>query len=555
MWVDPIGRISGHLPTDNIWFAWLLAHGAYSVENLSNPLFSDRMNVPDGVNMMANTSVLGVSILLSPITLWLGPQIAYNTYLTLALAASAGSCYYVFSRHLVKSRVAAWIGGAFFGFAPGIVHHANGQPNFVSNFLLPFIVLRVFLLRQPGRVVRNGVILGLLVTWQVFINEELLLLAALACVAAVGVYVVMRPAEARKVVKPFIAAGLIGVSVALSLLAYPLAFQFFGPQSYSGIPHAFSDWGEDLMAYFTFARDTLAGDAYVEKNIGRSEQNSWFGIPLVVILLLIVVLTWRRSLVARVTVILAMLFAVFAVGPVVRIDLRVTPISGPWRLFDGLPLVSYMIPSRLVYVVVACVAVLLAVATDLLRQLSIPSSPMTFRGMWYVALAIALVPIVPMPLPVTTAPTVPAFITAGTWRQFVADDYTLVSVPTPSNTYGLKALLWQAVARHEYKMPRGYFLGPDTTGRGMYGAPTEPTQAVIDKVAKTGQVPVITDTMRQEARNDLRRWRAAVLVLDVGDKHEFALRETVTQLTDVQPVLMDGAWVWDVRAIVTGTEQ
>lgn len=198
--------MSSHLPTDHSWFEWLFTHGAYSVRHLENPLFTTRQNAPLGVNMMANTSLLGVTLPLAPLTMLLGPQVMYALYLGGALAATAATSYWMLSRHLVRSRAAAFLGGAFLGFAPGVVHHANGQPNFVSNFLLPLIVVRVLRLGEAGRWRRNGVVLGLLVAYQIFINEEMLLLTALACLVVVLAYAVQRPAAARAVAGRF-AAG------------------------------------------------------------------------------------------------------------------------------------------------------------------------------------------------------------------------------------------------------------------------------------------------------------------------------------------------------------
>ena len=66
-----------------------------------------------------------------------------------------------------------------------MVSHANGHINFVAQFVVPFIVWQVLRLREPGRAVRGGVILGLLVVLQVFINEEILLFTALT----LGVFV------------------------------------------------------------------------------------------------------------------------------------------------------------------------------------------------------------------------------------------------------------------------------------------------------------------------------------------------------------------------------
>jgi len=71
---------------------------------------------------------------------------------------------------LYLANVLGAVAGSFVGFAPGIVHHANGQANFLTNFLLPFIILRVMKLAEDGRWLRNGIYLGLLVAYQVFLN-------------------------------------------------------------------------------------------------------------------------------------------------------------------------------------------------------------------------------------------------------------------------------------------------------------------------------------------------------------------------------------------------
>ncbi|MGC1212707.1 MAG: hypothetical protein WA890_15730, partial [Micromonospora sp.] len=376
-WGDVEHRVSSHLPTDHSWFEWLFAHGAYSIRHLENPLFTARQNAPDGVNMMANTSLLGVTLPLAPLTLLLGPQVMYAFYLGGALAATASTSYWMLSRHLVRSRAAAFVGGAFLGFAPGIVHHANGQPNFVSNFLLPLIVARVLRLGEPGRWWRHGIALGLLVAYQIFINEEMLLLTALACLVTVAAYVVQRPRAAWARAGSF-AAGL-GVAVALALLlaAYPIWFQFNGPQSYRGLQGGvFHSWGEDLAAFVTFARDTVAGDEAVEKTIGMTEQNTWFGWPLVLVALVALVVLVRRSLAARILAVLVVVFAVASIGPKVRFNGVETAVNGPWAYVpDDLPLVEMMMPTRLALVVAAAVGVLLALAWDALAGNGRPPVP------------------------------------------------------------------------------------------------------------------------------------------------------------------------------------
>ncbi|MFC0508709.1 hypothetical protein [Micromonospora costi] len=579
-WADVQARVSSHLPTDHSWFEWLFAHGAYSVRHLENPLFTVRQNAPDGVNMMANTSLLGVTLPLAPLTMLLGPQVMYALYLGGALAATAATSYWMLSRHLVRSRAAAFVGGAFLGFAPGIVHHANGQPNFVSNFLLPLIVVRVLRLGEAGRWRRNGLVLGLLVAYQIFINEEMLLLTALACLVVVLAYAVQRPSAARAVAGTFAAALGVAGAVALAITAYPIWFQFNGPQSYRGLQGGvFHNWGEDLAAFVTFPRDTLAGDPAVEQTIGLTEQNTWFGWPLVLVAVVALVLLVRRSLAARILAVLVVVFGVAALGPRIRLNGVETTVNGPWAyLRDDLPLVEMMMPTRLALVVAAAVGVLLALAWDALGRRPRRPGPVRIpaqrtaeadappaeptgghdpdrpaRRRWlrpvgYAAITLAVLPLVPRPLPAQPVDPPPHFITAGGWRPYVPAGRTLVPVPIPSNVHGLPTLRWSALTAQEFPIPAGYFIGPNEKGEGTFGAPNRPTSTLIYSTMDSGTVPAITEENRRQAVEDLRWWRASVVVLGAHPR-EAVLRDLMTALLG-PPQRVDDVWLWDVRPLV-----
>ncbi|MGR6318058.1 hypothetical protein Q2K19_02570 [Micromonospora soli] len=567
-WGDVQHRVSSHLPTDHSWFEWLFEHGAYSVRHLENPLFTARQNAPDGVNMMANTSLLGVTLPLAPLTMLLGPQVMYAFYLGAALSATAATSYWMLSRHLVRSRAAAFVGGAFLGFAPGIVHHANGQPNFVSNFLLPLIVVRVLRLGEPGRWLRNGTALGLLVAYQIFINEEMLLLTALACLVIVVAYGVQRPRVAWSRAGTFLASGGVAGGLALLLTAYPIWFQFNGPQSYRGLQGGvFHSWGEDLMAFVTFARDTVAGDEAVEKTIGMTEQNSWFGWPLVLVALIALVLLVRRSLPARIVAVLVVVFTVAAIGPKVRFDGVETTVDGPWAYVpDDLPLVEMMMPTRLTLVVAGAVGVLLALAWNALAGNGRPPVPAPraaadaatsgpspaarrrrrwLRGIGYAAIVAALLPLLPRPLPAQQIDPPPHFITAGGWRPYVPAGRTLVPVPIPSNVHGLPTLRWSALTGQQFPIPGGYFIGPNENGEGVFGAPNRPTSTLIYSTMDADKVPALTEENRRQALEDLRFWKASVVVLGANPR-EPVLRELMTQLLG-PPQRVDDVWLWDVR--------
>src|SRR5580693_5616153 len=179
--------------SDVSFFEWTLVHAARIFTHGENPLFSPQLNAPDGVNLMANTGLLGLTVPLVPVTLLFGPAVAFTVMLTGGLTATAWAWYHVLSRHIVGFWPAGVVGGLFAGFAPGMVSQVNGHADLAIQFLIPFIVWRAITMRRA----RDGVVLGLLVAWQAFLNEELLLETGLAIAVFAVVYALFRPAEVR----------------------------------------------------------------------------------------------------------------------------------------------------------------------------------------------------------------------------------------------------------------------------------------------------------------------------------------------------------------------
>ncbi len=95
---------AGGQPGGPGFFEWMLGHGALVATGQASPFFSEAMNAPLGINLMANTSVLGISIPLTPVTLLFGPHVAFNVFLTGGLILTAVSWYLVLSRYLLRRR-------------------------------------------------------------------------------------------------------------------------------------------------------------------------------------------------------------------------------------------------------------------------------------------------------------------------------------------------------------------------------------------------------------------------------------------------------------------
>ena len=76
---EPVGATSGSsyltdsMQDQNQW-EWFFAVTADNVAHLRDPLFTTVQNFPDGVNLMGNTPMLGLSVPLTPVTLAFGPS-------------------------------------------------------------------------------------------------------------------------------------------------------------------------------------------------------------------------------------------------------------------------------------------------------------------------------------------------------------------------------------------------------------------------------------------------------------------------------------------------
>jgi hypothetical protein len=492
---------------------------------------------------MANTSVLALSLPFAPITHFLGAGVSVALALTLGLAGTAAAWYWVLSRHLVTSRVAAWIGGLWCGFAPTMISHANGHVNFVSQFVVPVLVWQVLRLREPGRIVRGGVAVGLLIVLQVFINEEMLLFTTLTLAVFVLGYAAMAPRAARTLAPRFAGGLAVAAAVSGALLAYPLWFQFAGPGSYHGQPFPPQQYVTDLLSVGAYARQSLAGDRGVARalSVSATEDNTFFGPPLLVMLAVAVALLWR-SVAARAAALAGLVLLVVSMGPTLRVAGHQTGIPLPFGLVSHVPVIDLVSVTRFALVPATIVGVLLALAADRAGGLTGRR-----RLAFWIGLAAALVPVAPKPLPVVVADPLPPFLADGTWRSYVPAGRSLVPVPLPEVTTGRAGMRWAALSGLEFPVPRGYFMGPaepPANRTGSWHAPPRFTSDLLWHVGRYGRVPVVTAADRAAFDADLRFWRAGVVVLVPGASHEAQLRATLGGLFDRPPQRIGGVDLW-----------
>ncbi|WP_392892649.1 dolichyl-phosphate beta-glucosyltransferase [Streptomyces sp. LN699] len=546
LWTDPDGAILAHSLQDQNQWEWFFGVTADNVAHLRNPLFTDFQNMPDGVNLMGNTVMLGLSVPLTPVTLLFGPTITLALVFTLGIAATAWAWYWLIHRRLTEKRWAAAVGGALAAFAPPMVSHANAHPNFVVLFMIPVIIDRALRLCEGRNVVRDGILLGLFSAYQVFLGEEPFLLAAMGMLIFALVFALYDREGARAAVRPLGEGLAIAAIVSVPLVAFPLAWQFFGPQSYHSVLHGEGGAGNPLGALAEYSARSLFGDAETagKLSLNTTEQNAFYGWPLLALAAGITLWLWRRPVV-RALGFTALAAAVLSLGPQVRIEKFDVTLPAPWALLRHLPLLESVIEGRVAMVCAPVFGMLIALALDRIGSLRAREH----RVVGYLAVAAALVPILPLPLVTADREPVPAFIAEGHYKDYLEDGRSLVPVPLP-DPGSAAALRWQSGTGFGFKLAGGYFNGPDGPDRvGIYGAKPRMLSDLLRDVRWGADGPSeIPPPMRDQARADLAHWKAGLIVLPVTQDRAPELRGTLTALLDQEPRKVADCFIWQVAS-------
>jgi hypothetical protein len=532
------GQRLPYTPGGRILAEYYLQWAARCVRHAGNPFVLDRLNAPAGVNGMANTTMLGLGLPMSPVTLLFGPGVAFDVLVVLTLAGTAAAWFWLLSRHVVDNRVAAWVGGLVAAFAPSVANHAAFHPSLTAQFLVPVIVWRVVKLRDAP--VRGGLILAALVVWQVCINEETLFITALA-VAVFGVLcLIQRPREVRL---PNVLAGL-GVTLLATavVLAYPLWWQFYGANAYRGGEPRMSAFHTDLLGLTSFSRNSVAVrlSEFPPEPGFSAEQHGYFGWPLVIAVAAVVVWRWREPLVRSIAI-TGMVFAVLSFGTDLTLHNRDIGVPGPYAPLRHLPLFDMLLPTRLGEAVTWAVVPLVAIGLDRLP------APAGLRVLKVGLVAAVLVPAAPVPIKVIDRPAIPSFIASGEWRSYVRAHESALIVPLATFEHWTP-MSWATATGCDLRMSHGYFLGPAGGVKGRraaVGAPVRPTDRLINAATGSHQVPPVTDEDREQARLDLAYWRTSIILAPTGDGAA-AERGTLDALFGPGREV-GGLWLWDVR--------
>ncbi|MDO3701147.1 hypothetical protein Q3W71_05570 [Micromonospora sp. C28SCA-DRY-2] len=559
LWPDPAGRTLALNPADQTLYEWFLAMDSRALLG-DFGLLSDRLNAPDGVNLMTNTSVIALGVLLAPVTLLLGAPVTFALLAAANLAGTAIAWYLLFTWTLRARRLAAGLGAALCGFGPGMVSQTNSHLHMTAQWLVPVIVwlvVRMLRAADPGpaapgadgtgrtgpdrrRLTTSAIGLAAAVTAQVFVGEEVLFLSAVTLLVMAVSYAVVDRDLARRALPGFAGGMLLATGLALLVLAGPLWFQFAGPQGVADGMFSPDYFSADLRSWWSISPLSVAGGAEAARlTTGPAEYNTFLGWPLLAVTAGCALWLGRRPLVVA-CVAGALAMGALSLGPRLVLDGDRTAVPGPYALIAGLPVVDGALPMRFALAVLPLTATLLVLAVDrALRDTG------RVRRLVPALVGAALLPLAPTPLPTADRPPVPEFITGGHWRQCVKPGGVLVPVPlpTPRDPWPMR---WAAAADAAFGIPEGFFIGPyGRDGTAAMGTFKQPTSALLAEVARRGLQPAIGDEQRQQAAKDADFWGASCVALAVDTPHAESLRGTLEQLYGPGTRVAD-AWIWRV---------
>jgi hypothetical protein len=541
LWADPAGRaqvVPGRGVSHDIdLFAWFLRYEATALSHGRLPdLVTTALNAPQGVNLMWNTSFLLPGVVFAPLTLAIGPQATLTVLLTLGFAGSAATMFWVL-RRWGASLAAAALGGAVFGFSPALRIAAVGHYHLQFAVLLPLIIDALLrLVTGRGRPVRTGAWLGLLTAAQLFIAEEMVALTVVAGVVIVVVLAASRPRAVPGLVRGTVTGLAVAAGVLLVTAGYPLWVQFHGPLAEHGSPwklgHFRNRPGDFVNGPSGVLLHSQATVAYLSQHAVRMvEYFAYLGWPMLVVLLLAAVCFWR-DLRVRALAVTFVVLEVFSLGgrTVVVGGLHIPATAMPWHYLQGLPLLSQSLPNRFSLLADGAAAVILAFSLDLAwgraRGRAAPAAgraapaaggpaaetpapaPVWRKAAAAALIALALVPIIPLPLQTAAVTATPAG-----WQQVFArlrlgSDARVLVVPLQPAT----VMRWQADTGVPGSVIGGYCIAP-TPGTGkaeLCASGRKPTTGYLNDLW-LGQPGAVAPSTAQ-LRSDLRYWRPAAIV-------------------------------------------
>jgi hypothetical protein len=562
-------------------FVWFLEWPAYAITHGHSLFFATRLHYPTGINLLDNTSVLALGVVLAPVTWLFGPIATLNVALTATPVLTGLSAYAVLRRGLGLGRLAAFLGGLAFGFSPFMMRNeaANHlQTSFMALVPLIFWCCYELAVAQRGRSWRWGVALGVLVAVQFFVGTDILLITAMtvAIALALGLAVAMwrevrSPDDHALTAKlPYACRGFgLAAVVGVVLLAYPLWFSLVGPGHING-KNYFHPAGNGLLQVLlplgatTFQTQLWPREGYLGP---PGTYEAYLGIPALLVLAVALVAV-RRPLVKMCAAMTIITVWLSLGGSITKLssggEPRWFPLL-PWHVLLRLPVLEKSTPATFSGPAVWFVVVAGALLTDrlirarrsgdlhpaLLRSALTRTAGARVLSAGVIGAALVLPWLFAWPVPFTAnTVTAPAWVTSA--GAHLPANAVVLFYPYPSS-WDDSPELWQARSGMRYAVVggRGIVAGPNNQAEhGWTPGTPEGTMTALS----VGWEPHYSDLplplMPSAAavasfRGALRHWGVTNVVVTAGGRDPGYARRWLTAVLGTAPQPEGGAWVWN----------
>jgi hypothetical protein len=423
-------------------FIWSFAWWPHAILHGENPFVTHAIFAPDGLNLTWATSIPGLALAFSPVTLLFGPTASYNVAAVL-LPALAAFTAYLLCRHVTNSAWASVVGGYLFGFSSYVLGQELGHMHASSVFLLPLIALVAVRFIQ-GTLDGRGLVwrLAVLFALQLSFSTEILFTASFALVVALVLAFVfartVRP-RVKAIVLPLGGAYALAVLLTSPFVYYALTgFE-------SGSINQPSLFNADLLNFVVPTHEiAILGHWHLSSHFpsNDAERGAYLGLPTLVIIAWFGV-RFRRLATTRFLLTALLLSAFATLGTSLWVNgQRIAWL--PWREVARLPVFDNVLPARF------------SVFTALLAAVIVALWTARSRGVLTIALpALAVLALMPgfWRADYTTTPERWPFFTEGIYKIcFPRNENTLIF------PYGFSgnSMLWQAESGFWFRMAEGY---------------------------------------------------------------------------------------------------
>ena len=476
---------------DNDQFVWMLGWSEHAIAHGLGLFHPNLIFVPEGYNLARTTSIFTLGVLLAPLTALAGPLVTYNVVM-LAMPVLNASTVYALCRRLGARPGPAALGGLVFAVEGITAFSELGAPQTGFAAFVAVAIILVLNLIDPVRTPRwrTAIWLGIDLAAQLYYSSEMATTFLLFGVLALVITWLMDTSRRTAIRAAIPKLGVAAAILAAAAVPYVLAFAF---DRGTGLSHANPDlYPADLLAYFVPSNLYRFGRTYyasLAATFPGESGEAYLGIGVVLIIVWYLAERWRRSAGARILGVMLGVIAFCSLGTHLTIAGHTT-LPLPWALVRHLPLLRYVIPSRLALYVALGAAVVLA--------LWLNRHPGLVR--WAVALASCAL-LIPNPaLRWSTSLHTPAFFTSGAAaREFSPRDRVMV-VPLTGPDDAAQAQSGFAFALAggylgQYPRSYGHYPGAGylATGQAPPGAPAAVAQLVrakrVDAVVVEQSVP------------------------------------------------------------------